>query len=76
VSDDGQPAAEADFASGLMVKFILKIGGFMSNTPRVKNPKQNGSSREQRQKRTQRIIVSVFAVILIISWILSLVVNI
>jgi len=44
----------------------------------VKTPSRNknGSSRVERQRRLQRIIFIVFAVILIFSWIISLVVVI
>ncbi|NPV78391.1 MAG: hypothetical protein HPY59_18700 [Anaerolineae bacterium] len=37
---------------------------------------KNGSSRVERQRRLQRIIFVVFAVIIILSWIISLVVAI
>jgi len=44
----------------------------MANQP---NPKKSGVSREQRQKRIQRIIFIIISVILILSWTLTLVVN-
>jgi hypothetical protein len=50
----------------------LLIESFMANQP---NPKKSGVSREQRQKRIQRIIFIIISVILILSWTLTLVVN-
>jgi hypothetical protein len=37
--------------------------------------KKNGLSRDQKRQNTQRIVFAVIAVILIISWILTLVVK-
>jgi len=45
----------------------------MSNINPVK--KKTGLSREQKKQRTQKIIFSIIAIILIISWILTLVIQ-
>ncbi len=48
----------------------------MSGSSREKNPKQNYQSSDQRKQRRNQVIFSILAVIIIISWIASLLVNI
>lgn len=48
----------------------------MSNPSRMKNPKRGSISPEQRKKKTQQIVFNILAVIIIISWVVSLFVNI
>ncbi len=48
----------------------------MSGSSRLKNSKQGSVSPDQRRKKTQQIVFNILAVIIIISWIVSLFVNI
>lgn len=50
----------------------LKEKEFMGNQS---NSKKSGLSREQRRLRVQRVIFVIISVILILSWVLTLVVN-
>jgi hypothetical protein len=48
----------------------------MSGPSRMKNPKQSNQTADQRRMRRNQVIFSILAVIIIISWIASLLINI
>jgi hypothetical protein len=52
----------------------MKACVIMANNTNQK--KKNGINREQKRQRTQKIIFSVIAIIIIASWILTLLVKI